>query len=129
MRRSGNEEEAKRIAMDLEVLLKCSSCKYIVQCYGYLIAESEVWICMERMTTCFEKLLRRMNPQTDAKLKNESNQHEDLSKELESPLKVVPQNVLGKVAVAVSIDCWEGLQYFLNIEIFCIFRIIFNSRQ
>ncbi|XP_074605346.1 dual specificity mitogen-activated protein kinase kinase 7-like isoform X1 [Brevipalpus obovatus] len=100
MRRSGNEEEAKRIAMDLEVLLKCSSCIYIVQCYGYLITESEVWICMERMTTCFEKLLRRLNPHNDSKLKNESNRSEEPGKELEPPLKVVPQGVLGKIAVA-----------------------------
>lgn len=83
MRRSGNEEESKRIAMDLDVLLKCSSCKYIVQCYGYLITESEVWICMERMTTCFEKLLKKMNSSGGTK-------------------RGVPQDVLGKVAVAVS---------------------------
>lgn len=86
MRRSGNEEESKRIAMDLGVLLKCSSCKYIVQCYGYLITESEVWICMERMTTCFEKLLKKMNSSPSS-----------------TGRKIgVRQDVLGKVAVAVS---------------------------
>ncbi|XP_015794871.1 dual specificity mitogen-activated protein kinase kinase 7 [Tetranychus urticae] len=87
MRRSGNDEETKRIAMDLDVLLKCSSCKYIVQCYGYLICNSEVWICMERMTTCFEKLLKKLNPQT-----NETNS--------KKKKKGIPQDVLGKVAVA-----------------------------
>jgi len=76
MRRSGNEEETKRIAMDLDVLLKCSSCPYIVQCYGYLIKDTEVWICMERMTTCFDKLLQK----------------------LKTP---IPEPILGKVVVAV----------------------------
>jgi mitogen-activated protein kinase kinase 7 len=75
MRRSGNEDESKRIAMDLDVLLKCYACEHIVQCYGYLIKDTEVWICMELMATCFDKLLKR----------------------LQAP---VPEPILGKVAVA-----------------------------
>ena len=37
MRRSGNEEENKRIIMDLEVVLKSHDCQYIVQCLGTFI--------------------------------------------------------------------------------------------
>ncbi|KAL1139147.1 hypothetical protein AAG570_009207 [Ranatra chinensis] len=61
MRRSGNMEENKRIAMDLEVVLKSHDCPYIVQCLGCFITDSEVWICMELMSTCFDKLLRRLS--------------------------------------------------------------------
>lgn len=61
MRRSGNPEENKRIAMDLEVVLKSHDCPYIVQCLGCFITDSEVWICMELMATCFDKLLRRLS--------------------------------------------------------------------
>jgi mitogen-activated protein kinase kinase 7 len=57
MRRTLNEEENKRIYMDLQVVLKCE-CDNIVRCCGYFIKEAEVWICMELMTTCFDKLLR-----------------------------------------------------------------------
>ncbi|KAK4025489.1 dual specificity mitogen-activated protein kinase kinase 7 [Daphnia magna] len=60
MRRSGNREENKRITMDLEVVLKSHDCPYIVQCLGCFVTESDVWICMELMGTCFDKLLKRL---------------------------------------------------------------------
>ena len=78
MRRSGNPEENKRIAMDLEVVLKSHDCPYIVQCLGCFITDSEVWICMELMSTCFDKLLRRLSTS-------------------------IPEPVIGKVTLAVSI--------------------------
>lgn len=77
MRRSGNEEETKKISTDLEVLLKCSNCDHIVQCYGYIIKDADVWICMELMASCFDKILKRMEDS-------------------------LPEDILGKVAVAVS---------------------------
>lgn len=86
MRRSGNSEESKRIIMDIEVVLKSHDCKYIVKCLGCFITEPEVWICMELMETCFDKLLKRL-------------QHP------------IPENILGKVTVAVSIF------YFLFISV------------
>ncbi|XP_055381362.1 dual specificity mitogen-activated protein kinase kinase hemipterous-like [Condylostylus longicornis] len=75
MRRTGNSEENKRILMDLDVVLKSHDCKYIVQCLGCFITDPDVWICMELMAMCFDKLLR-------------------LSK------MPVPEEVLGKVTVA-----------------------------
>ena len=60
MRRSGNREENKRITMDLEVVLKSHDCPYIVQCLGCFVTEADVWICMELMATCFDKLLKRL---------------------------------------------------------------------
>lgn len=81
MRRSGNSDETKRIIMDIEVVLK-SDCKYIVKCLGCFITESEVWICMELMDTCFDKLLKRLK-------------------------EPVPEDVLGKVSVATV----EALAY------------------
>jgi len=60
MRRTFNDEENKRIYMDLQVVLQCE-CDNIVRCCGYFIKESEVWICMELMTTCFDKLLKARN--------------------------------------------------------------------
>lgn len=58
MRRTSNDEENKRIYMDLQVVLQCKS-DYIVASYGYFIKEAEVWICMELMTTCFDHILRQ----------------------------------------------------------------------
>lgn len=58
MRRTGNDEENKRIYMDLQVVLDCK-CDHIVRSCGYFIKESAVWICMELMTTCCDKILKR----------------------------------------------------------------------
>lgn len=77
MRRSGNREENKRITMDLEVVLRCRDCPHIVQCLGYLITEGEVWICMELMETCLDKLLKRLRP------------------------RPLPEDILGKTALGV----------------------------
>ncbi|KAI5734875.1 hypothetical protein M8J77_011493 [Diaphorina citri] len=61
MRRSRNSEENKRIIMDLDVVLKSHDCGYIVRCLGCFITESDVWICMELMATCFDRLLKRLH--------------------------------------------------------------------
>ncbi|KAF6024708.1 hep [Bugula neritina] len=76
MRRSGNREENKRIIMDLETVLKSHSCPYIVHCYGIFITESEVWICMELMATCLDKLMKRTKSS-------------------------IPERIIGKITVAV----------------------------
>ncbi|KAK7473820.1 hypothetical protein BaRGS_00034927 [Batillaria attramentaria] len=76
MRRSGNREENKRIIMDLDVVIKSHDCPYIVQCVGTFITRSEVWICMELMSTCLDKLLKRTG-------------------------QAIPEKVLGKMAVAI----------------------------
>uniref|UniRef100_A0A336KTZ5 mitogen-activated protein kinase kinase n=1 Tax=Culicoides sonorensis TaxID=179676 RepID=A0A336KTZ5_CULSO len=76
MRRTGNEEENKRIAMDLDVVLKSHDCPYIVRCFGCFILDAEVWICMELMSTCFDRLLKHTNNAG------------------------IPERILGKVTVA-----------------------------
>ncbi|XP_053692768.1 dual specificity mitogen-activated protein kinase kinase hemipterous-like [Sabethes cyaneus] len=75
MRRTGNDEENKRIIMDLDVVLKSEKCLYIVKCLGCFITDSDVWICMELMTTCFDKLQKKYK-------------------------KPIPEQILGKVTVA-----------------------------
>ena len=77
MRRSGDEHETKKIATDLDILLKCSNCIHVVQCYGYIIKDAEVWICMELMSSCFEKILKKLGTS-------------------------LPEDILGKVTVSVS---------------------------
>nr|CAD7207181.1 unnamed protein product [Timema douglasi] len=78
MRRSGNMEENKRIIMDIDVVLKSHDCPYIVKCLGCFITDSDVWICMELMATCFDKLLKRLR-------------------------RAIPEEVLGKITYAVRL--------------------------
>lgn len=64
--------------MDLDVVLKSHDCPFIVQCFGCIFTEADVWICMELMDTCFDKLLKRLH-------------------------KPIPERILGKATYAVSI--------------------------
>lgn len=64
--------------MDLDVVLKSHDCPFIVKCLGCFITESDVWICMELMATCFDKLLKRHHVR-------------------------IPEEILGKVTYAVGI--------------------------
>ncbi|XP_041974426.1 dual specificity mitogen-activated protein kinase kinase 7-like isoform X2 [Aricia agestis] len=75
MRRSGNSEETKRILMDLDVVVRSHDCPYIVRCLGCFVTDADVWICMELMASCFDKLLKRIG----------------------AP---IPEAILGKVTVA-----------------------------
>lgn len=84
MRRSGNKEENKRILMDLDVVLKSHDCPYIVQCFGTFITNTDVFIAMELMGTCAEKLKKRM----------------------QGP---IPERILGKMTVAVSSSIWAWM--------------------
>ena len=61
--------------MDLDISLRSSDCPYTVHFYGAMFREGDVWICMELMATCFDKLL----------------------KQLKQP---IPEPICGKVAVA-----------------------------
>ena len=72
-------DENKRILMDLDVVLKSHDCPYIVRCFGCFITESDVWICMELMSTCFDKLIKRLK-------------------------KPIPEPILGKITVSVSLS-------------------------
>jgi len=63
--------------MDLEVVLKSHDCPYIVQCLGCFVTDADVWICMELMATCFDKLLKRLR-------------------------RPIIEPIIGKIAVAVN---------------------------
>ncbi|XP_076823044.1 dual specificity mitogen-activated protein kinase kinase 7-like [Clavelina lepadiformis] len=75
MHRSGNREENKRILMDLDIVQKSHDCPHIVTCYGTFVTESSVWICMELMETCFDKLKKKIGS--------------------------LPENIIGKLTVSV----------------------------
>lgn len=85
MRRSGNSEETKRILMDLEIVVRSYACPYIVRCLGCFVTDADVWICMELMASCFDKLLKRLG----------------------AP---IPEAILGKVTVATV----NALSYLKN---------------
>ena len=50
MRRSQNKEEQKRILMDLEVVMKCHSCPFIVNCLGSYISRVSPLLLLLKVT-------------------------------------------------------------------------------
>lgn len=75
LQRNTREDEQKRVLMDLSVMIS-HDCPYIVESYGAVITRTDVCICMEVMSTCLEKVLKRYH-------------------------QPFPEMVVGKVAVAV----------------------------
>nr|CAH8832613.1 unnamed protein product [Trichobilharzia regenti] len=71
------EEENKRIMMDLNIVTKSFDCAHIVECYGIFFSGGDVWICMEVMSTCLDKLYHDLH-------------------------RPFPEKVLGKVTVAIT---------------------------
>lgn len=55
-----NNEEQKRLLMDLDVSMRSGSCPYTVQFYGALFREGDVWICMEVMDTSLDKFYKKI---------------------------------------------------------------------
>uniref|UniRef100_A0A914WBQ5 mitogen-activated protein kinase kinase n=2 Tax=Plectus sambesii TaxID=2011161 RepID=A0A914WBQ5_9BILA len=87
MARTSNKDENKRVIMDLDVVLRSHDCPHIVRCFGCFITECDVWVCMELMATCLEKL----------------------SKRLKGP---IPEPILGKMAVSVV----KALDYLKDVQ-------------
>ncbi|XP_050418731.2 dual specificity mitogen-activated protein kinase kinase 6 [Patella vulgata] len=69
-----NNQEQKRLLMDLDVNMRSGSCPYTVHFYGALFREGDVWICMEVMETSLDKLYKAIisdgNKIPEAVLKN-----------------------------------------------------------
>ncbi|XP_065845636.1 dual specificity mitogen-activated protein kinase kinase 7-like [Oscarella lobularis] len=75
MNRSHDREEQKRVLMDLFVMTT-HLCPYIVTCYGCIITDDEVYICMELMGCCVDKLMKKTG-------------------------KAIPEDIIGKISVSV----------------------------
>lgn len=76
MRHTDDSEERKRVYMDLYVIRKSNDCEYIVKCHGYIITYDHLYICMELMATCLEKLMAKLD-------------------------RGLPEEIIGKVTVSV----------------------------
>jgi mitogen-activated protein kinase kinase 7 len=72
---SQDRDEQKRVLMDLFVMTT-HDCPYIVECYGCLLTNDEVWICMELMSTCMDKLMKKAK-------------------------QAMPEDILGKITVSI----------------------------
>ncbi|XP_028675869.1 dual specificity mitogen-activated protein kinase kinase 4a isoform X4 [Erpetoichthys calabaricus] len=79
IRSTVDEKEQKQLLMDLDVVMRSSDCPYIVQFYGALFREGDCWICMELMSTSFDKFYKYVYGVLD---------------------DVIPEEILGKITLA-----------------------------
>ncbi|XP_075435738.1 dual specificity mitogen-activated protein kinase kinase 4 isoform X2 [Ascaphus truei] len=79
IRSTVDEKEQKQLLMDLDVVMRSSDCPYIVQFYGALFREGDCWICMELMSTSFDKFYKYVYSILD---------------------DVIPEEILGKITLA-----------------------------
>ncbi|XP_043570393.1 dual specificity mitogen-activated protein kinase kinase 4a isoform X2 [Chiloscyllium punctatum] len=79
IRSTVDEKEQKQLLMDLDVVMRSSDCPYIVQFYGALFREGDCWICMELMSTSFDKFYKYVYGALD---------------------DVIPEEILGKITLA-----------------------------
>jgi len=56
--KSDDPDEIKRLRMDLGVMIKSRTCPHIVKYLGAVGSDASVWIVMELMLCCFEKILK-----------------------------------------------------------------------
>ncbi|XP_032816933.1 dual specificity mitogen-activated protein kinase kinase 4 isoform X2 [Petromyzon marinus] len=78
IRSTVDEKEQKQLLMDLDVVMS-SDCPYIVQFFGALFREGDCWICMELMSTSFDKFYKFVYCTSD---------------------DVIPEEILGKITLA-----------------------------
>ncbi|KAI8494688.1 PREDICTED: dual specificity mitogen-activated protein kinase kinase 6-like isoform X1 [Branchiostoma belcheri] len=76
---SVNSKEQKRLLMDLDISMRSSDHPCTVEFYGALFREGDVWICMEVMDISLDKFYKKVS----------------------SLDKTIPEDVIGKIAVAV----------------------------
>ncbi|XP_048869125.1 dual specificity mitogen-activated protein kinase kinase 4b isoform X1 [Brienomyrus brachyistius] len=79
IRSTVDEKEQKQLLMDLDVVMRSSDCPFIVQFYGALFREGDCWICMELMSTSFDKFYKYVYSSLD---------------------DVIPEEILGKITLA-----------------------------
>ncbi|CAB1338605.1 unnamed protein product [Coregonus sp. 'balchen'] len=92
IRATVNNQEQKRLLMDLDISMRTVDCFYTVTFYGALFREGDVWICMELMDTSLDKFYKQV-----------------IDKGM-----TIPEDILGKMAVS-TVKALEHLHSNLSV--------------
>ncbi|CAD5216082.1 unnamed protein product [Bursaphelenchus okinawaensis] len=82
---SSNDEEQRRMLLELDTCMKSKNCELMVKFYGAMFRENDVWICMEVMDISLDKFYKKVT---------------DIGEKM-------PENIIGKVAVSLV----DGLNF------------------
>ena len=56
--RNSNEQEQKRVLMELHVMMNIVDSPFIVKSFGCIVGVDDVFVCMEQMTSCLGNLIK-----------------------------------------------------------------------
>ncbi|RUS72340.1 hypothetical protein EGW08_019898 [Elysia chlorotica] len=116
-----NNQEQKRLLMDLDINMRSGSCEYTVEFYGALFREGDVWICMEVMEASLDQFYKKLKAHgeriPEAIMKKIARSVVSALHYLHTQLKVIhrdvkPSNILINRAGAVKI-CDFGISGYL----------------
>lgn len=122
--RPGDENEQRRLLMDVDILVKGTQCKNIIKFFGALIWEGDLWILMELMDCSLDKFYRLAHADKtkigDNNNKNPIKQlvpctHSTSSEKLGNCdlCNPIPEKVLGRIAA----DILRALNYLYSIKV------------
>lgn len=106
------EDDRRRLLMDVDILVKGTNCKNIIEFYGALIWEGDLWVIMELMDCSLDKFYKLAHRAT-ANSRNETEPgHIEQSRALDLT-NPIPENILGRIAA----DVLNALSYLYSIKV------------
>lgn len=121
----GDDNERRRLRMDVDVLVKSTKCENIIKFYGALIWEGDLWILMELMDCSLDRFYKLAHKKSKTPTSSSSPdlvdgpisasfQHKNLVNESnEAPSNPIPEDVLGRMAA----DIVNALNYLYSIKV------------
>lgn len=100
--RPGDDNEHRRLLMDVDVLVKGTECVNIIRFYGALIWEGDLWILMELMDCSLDKFYKLAHKHQAAVQPSDA-----------TNAPAIPETVLGRMAA----DIVNALQYLYSMKV------------
>lgn len=120
---SDDNNERRRLLMDVDILVKGTECKNIIKFYGALIWEGDLWILMELMDCSLDRFYRMAHKNFDtptsidnsrSKLQSLPCNHCDIAEIGNcNQCNPIPENVIGRIAA----DVLNALSYLYSIKV------------
>lgn len=127
--RPGEDNDRKRLLMDVDILVKSTDCKNIIKFYGALIWEGDLWILMELMDCSLDNFYRLAHHKIATPSISNSDFKRLLTKQVFQPCthvgvdgvklgecvlcNPIPETVLGRMAA----DIVNALSYLYSIKV------------
>lgn len=106
------EDDRRRLLMDVDILVKGTNCKNIIEFYGALIWEGDLWVIMELMDCSLDKFYRLAHQRNAVASSSRSDNHHHVSAQQTSS-NPIPEEIVGRIAA----DVLNALSYLYSIKV------------